>query len=129
MKLLNAMTRFLGDIGVEEGQWAAGTPGFVINIIDPIFDVLGWLIPVIMILIGIAGTIYAIVLGLNFAKAENAEQKDAAKKKLINVVIGVLVIIIALILIFIFIKNAYSIFNWVSDTAVQGSASTVSASA
>jgi len=105
-------------IGLEEEQWAEGTPDFVKNIINPIFDVLGWLIPVIMILLGIAGTIYAIVLGVNYAKAENAEQKDAAKKRLINVVIGVMVMIIALVLIFIFIKNANSIFGWVAESSV-----------
>ena len=123
--LANAFTRFLGaegEIALDDTQWASGTPPFVKNIINPIFGVLGWLIPVIMILIGIAGTIYAIVLGLNFAKAENAEQKDAAKKRLINVVIGVLVIIIALLLIFIFIKNANSIFGWVTNSAVAGTA-------
>ena len=79
--------------------------------------------PVIMIVLGLAGIVYAIVLGINYAKAENADQKDAAKKRLINVVIGIMVMLIALILIFIFIKNAYGIFGWVSEQAGESAKS------
>ena len=106
----------LDPIGTDSSK-NRSTPGFVQSIIKPIFDVLDWLLPVIMIVLGIAGIIYAIVLGLNYAKAESADQKDAAKKRLINVVVGVMVMLVALILIFIFIKNAYSIFNWVTEQA------------
>ena len=119
--LTKVMNRFMGiDAfeGVSTGNEAGKTPEFVVDIIQPIFDVLDWLLPVIMIVLGLAGIVYAIILGINYAKAENADQKDAAKKRLINVVIGVLVMLIALILIFIFIKNAYKIFDWVDVQAV-----------
>lgn len=117
--LANMMTRFIGKDEESTGmvQWSSKTPDFVKNIINPIFDVLGWLLPVIMILLGIAGTIFVIVLGVNYAKAESADQKDAAKKRLINVVIGVLVMILGILLVFIFIKNANTIFGWVETTA------------
>lgn len=109
--------KFLRFLGASDVAYADGTPEFVVNIINPIFDILGWLLPVIMILIGLVGVIYSIVLGLNFAKAESSDQRDAAKKKLISVVIGVMVIIIAILLVFIFIRNANTIFGWVNETA------------
>lgn len=114
--------RFLGaNNGYISTEGSNAAPSFVANILDPVFDVLGWLLPVIMILIGLVGIIYSIILGLNFAKAESTDQRDAAKKKLINVVIGVLVIIIAILLVFIFIRNVYSIFGWVTSTASSAS--------
>jgi len=124
--LSNMLNKFTGAAITLDSNTSTnrGTPEFVQNIINPIFKVLDWLLPVIMIVLGIAGIIYSIVLGVNYAKAENADQKDAAKKRLINVVIGVLVMLIALVLIFIFIQNAYDIFDWVSDEAsVSGAAS------
>lgn len=121
LMLANVMNRFMGgSILGDDEIWAEDVPGFVKNILDPIFGVLGWLLPVIMILLGLAGTVYAIVLGVNYAKAESADQKDAAKKRLINTVIGIVIIILALLLVFIFIKNVFKIFDWVSTSAVPG---------
>lgn len=117
--LSNVMNKFMGALSMEtDSSKNRGTPKFVQDIINPVFNVLDWLLPVIMIVLGLAGIVYAIVLGINYAKAENADQKDAAKKRLINVVVGVLVMLIALILIFVFIKNAYDIFGWVDTQAV-----------
>jgi len=120
MKLLGLL-RFLGDANdvFKTDDTATAAPSFVQNILNPVFGVLKWLLPVIMILIGLVGIIYSIVLGLNFAKAESSDQRDAAKKKLISVVIGVLVIIIAILLVYIFIYNVYDIFGWVTETAAS----------
>lgn len=122
--LANVMNRFTGaSILGDTDVWSeSGVPPFVQNILDPVFGVLGWLLPVIMILLGLAGTVYAIVLGVNYAKAESADQKDAAKKRLINTVIGIVIIILALLLVFIFIKNVFKIFGWVTTSAVAGDA-------
>lgn len=52
----------------------------------------------ILILVGTAGMIYAVVLGVKLARAESADQQQEAKKRMINFIIG-LVSIIALILL------------------------------
>ena len=122
LMLANVMNRFLGDNAIGLPSDASNNvPDWVENILSPIFDILGWLLPVIMIVLGIAGIVFAIVLGVNYAKAENAEAKDQAKKRLINAVVGILITIVALVLIFVFIKNAYSIFGWVEDTVSSSS--------
>ena len=53
----------------------------------------------IMAIVGAAGAIYAIVLGVNLAKAEDTSKRDEAKKRLIYVLIAVAVTI-ALVLFF-----------------------------
>ena len=53
----------------------------------------------IMAIVGAAGAIYAIVLGVNLAKAEDQSKRDEAKKRLVTVLIAVGVTI-ALVLFF-----------------------------
>ena len=112
LMLASVLNKFLGaQTSLSETEYG-GAPQWVKNILKPIFGILGWLLPVIMIVLGIAGIIFAIVLGVNYAKAENAEQKDEAKKRLIGAVVGIVITIVAVALIFVFIKNVHLIFGW-----------------
>ena len=80
--------------------------GWLIQVVDAISYVL---IP-LLIIVGAAGTIYAVVLGVNMARADSTEKREEAKKRLINVIVG-LAIMIGLILFFIlFIKFAIPAF-------------------
>ena len=64
----------------------------------------------ILIVVAAAGTIYAVVLGVNMARADSAEKREEAKKRVVNVLIG-MVIIIALILLFnLFIDKILGVF-------------------
>jgi len=118
LMLTNVMNRFLGVSSLTSTEYG-GAPQWVQNILAPIFTILDWLLPVIMIVLGIAGIIFAIVLGVNYAKAENADEKDAAKKRLINAVVGIVITIVAIALIFVFIKNVHLIFGWnISESSV-----------
>ena len=74
--------------------------GWVIDVVDAISYVL---IP-LLIVVGAAGIIYSVILGVNMARADSTEKREEAKKRLINVIIG-LAVMIGLILFFIlFIK-------------------------
>lgn len=53
----------------------------------------------LLIVVGAAGMIYAIIIGVNMARADSTEKREEAKKRLINVIVG-LAIIIGLILFF-----------------------------
>lgn len=66
-------------------KWMDGTFSFVGDILD-------WVKPVlyaIMAIVGAAGAIYAIVLGVQLAKAEDTSKRDEAKKHLVTVLIAV----------------------------------------
>ena len=88
------------DILGPEGSAIRDDFGWVIDVVDAVSYVL---IP-LLIVVGAAGTIYAVVLGVNMARADSTEKREEAKKRLINVIVG-LAIMIGLILFFIlFIK-------------------------
>ena len=53
----------------------------------------------LLVVVAAAGTIYAVVLGVNMARADSTEKREEAKKRVINVLIG-LAVIVALILLF-----------------------------
>lgn len=66
--------------------------------VKEVVDAINVVLYPILILVGTAGVIYAIVLGVRLARAESADQQQEAKKRMINFIIG-LVSIVALILL------------------------------
>ncbi len=93
------------------------TPKWVSDILQPIINVLdSFLLPVIIIL-GVAGMIYGIVLGVKYAKAETADQRDENKKRMIHAVIGILIMLVILIAAKVFTANADTMFGWVDESA------------
>jgi len=59
--------------------------------VDTLVDAVTSIINPILILVATAGIIYAIVVGVKFARAEDKGQRDEAKQKLITVIIGIVV--------------------------------------
>lgn len=85
------MFNFIGGMG----SLMFATWDWVQTVVDAIEQVL-W---PILIIVGAAGMLYAVVIGVNMARADSTEKREEAKKRLINVIVG-LAIIIALILFF-----------------------------
>ncbi len=61
--------------------------------IGDIYKVLNPLLYAIMGIVGAAGAVYSIVLGVNLARAEDQSKRDEAKKRLITTLIAVAVTI------------------------------------
>lgn len=97
--LTKMATYLMGFSGLLADDWKDRLEGtqweWVINIVSAIDTLLYPL----LIVVGAAGTIYAVVIGVNMARADSTEKREEAKKRLINVIVG-LAIIIALILFF-----------------------------
>ena len=85
------------------------------NTLEPIADLLGEILVPLLIALSTAGSVYAIVLGVAYSKAESGEKRDEAKKRLVNVLIGFVVLLVLLILLILFCKNVVSIGKWVTD--------------
>lgn len=88
---------------LADGGEFAGTPWAWL---DPIINVLKEVLWPILILVGTAGMIFAVILGVKLAKAETAEEREEAKKRIINAVIALVVIIALIALLAIFVENA-----------------------
>ena len=67
--------------------------------LETLFTYLNPVLYAIMAVVGAAGAIYAIVLGVNLARAEDQSKRDEAKKRLVTTLIAV-AITIALVLFF-----------------------------
>lgn len=106
-KLANLImgAKFLGDTAaVDPGAGAQEISNYIVSTVKSI------MIPILGI-VSAAGMIWAIVLGVNMARADSTEKREEAKKRLIGLIVGI-VIMVALILFFIFgLDSLVSIFT------------------
>ena len=70
----------------------------------------------LIIIIAAAGSIYAIVLGVQMARADSTEKREEAKKRVINVLIGV-AIAVGLTLLLSLLVSALP--NWIGSPNQQ----------
>ena len=90
------MNMFLKEAASSMPSWLTTLVDAITNFINPI-----------LILVATAGIIYAIVVGVKFARAEDKGQRDEAKQKLITVIIGIVVTAV-LIAVFFWLKTELS---------------------
>lgn len=84
------------------------------NWISTLLSSISWVLWVALILVGACGAVYAIYIGVKMARADSSEQREEAKKRLINIIVAI-VVTIALILFFNLllpvILNAFNVFD------------------
>ena len=115
----NLLLKFMNLLGSNQQTSDASKTGigWLDNIIDPLKGIINAIIVPLLIIVATVGIIYAIVLGVNYAKAESSDQKEEAKKRIINVVVGAVLMIVLMLLLYLFINNAHTIVGWISETA------------
>lgn len=69
------------------------------SFLQTLFNIISYAIIPLFIAVAAGGAIYAIVLGVNLARAADAETRDAAKKRLIWAIVGLASIIVLIILL------------------------------
>ena len=85
-----------------------------------IVDVLQKIVGPILIVVGAVGIIYAIYLGVMLAKAENAEKREEAKKRIINVVVAIAITAALIFLMYLFTNNLDWFITDIKKDAVIG---------
>ena len=84
----------LGNAWTDEAfSWEAHHLGWLVDL----FTVLYPLLYAVMAVTAAAGAVYAIVLGINLARADDQSKRDEAKKRLITTVIAVAVTILLVV--------------------------------
>lgn len=78
-------------------SWLQTLLNAVTNVIAPL-----------LVVVATAGIVYSIVVGIKFVKADNKEQREEAKQKLITVIVG---IVVTCVLIALFYWLAYAFRN------------------
>lgn len=102
-----------GKLLAAEGPVTASGLEFLNEIINALNTIL---VP-ILIIVATAGTIYAVVLGVNMARAESAEKREEAKKRVINAVVAlaIMIVLILVLRLFISVVPTWGLDNSISD--------------
>ena len=119
-KLLISFSHLLADkISIKDDAfWASDGPGGSYAFMKDVIQGLDKILIPFMFTLATVFTIYAIVLGVNYARAEN--QNDA-KKKLIGAISSVIVVVVlAVVFKFLVLPNMGAIFSFITETFKQG---------
>ena len=73
--------------------------------LQQLVNVLQSVVAPILIVLGAVGVIYAIYLGVMLAKAENAEKREEAKKRIINVLVAIAITGALIFILYLFSNN------------------------
>ena len=90
------MFNFISQLGYD---WHKTFDGTDFAWVASLFDYLGPILYAIMAVVAAAGAVYAIVLGVNLARAEDQSKRDEAKKRLITTLVAI-AITVALVIFF-----------------------------
>lgn len=108
-KLANIFMRGAAFLGATDTNkdLADGANAISRTVIDTISSVLG----AILGIVGAAGVIWAIVLGINMARADSAEKREEAKKRLISVIVGIVIMIVLVVFFLVGFKPMLEAFG------------------
>lgn len=79
--------------------------GIDLSFLEPIVNALNVITIPVVALLATAGTIYSIILAVNMAKADSAEKRQAAKKRIVGVLITMVSVIVLLFLLRFILAN------------------------
>ena len=83
------------------------------GIVEPIVELLETLLRPMMAVVGAVGSLYCILLGVKYAKAEEPQDREKAKQHLKSAIIGFLLIFIMMVIL----KLAMNpMLDWVENT-------------
>ena len=69
------------------------------SIVQPVLDICQTLVPVMLAVVGAVGALWCILLGVKYAKAEDPQEHEKAKKGLVNAIVVFVLIFILLIML------------------------------
>lgn len=96
------------------------TPAWATAISEAAKGIVGQLLSVILILIAVVGVIYVIILGVNYAKAEDSGKREEAKKRIINACVGMVIMIALLVILYVVMNNMTAIATWITNWSDTG---------
>ncbi len=83
-------------------------------VVAPIVSLLNQLMGPLLAIVGAAGALYCVVLGVKFAKAEEPQDREKAKGALKNAIIGFVLIFVLILALNLLMPT---MINWVNQQA------------
>lgn len=100
-KLANMFMRGVSFLGADDNSSNTGDNNAVTeagNLASQIMDTVNKILSPILVIVCAAGLIWAIVLGVNMARADSTEKREEAKKRLISLIVGIVIMVVLIIL-------------------------------
>ena len=86
------------------------------DVANPVIDLINSLLPAILGIVGAAGTIFCIILGVKFARAEEPQDREKAKQHLKNALIGFVLIFVMILALNILMPR---LIDWTNEQAQE----------
>lgn len=93
--------------------FASASSGFD-GVVNPVVNLLNSLLTPLLAIVGAAGSLYCVFLGVKFAKAEEPQDREKAKTQLKNAIIGFVLIFVLMLALKVLMP---SMSQWVADNA------------
>lgn len=71
----------------------------LMGVVDPVVDLINSLLTPVLAIVGAAGTIYCVILGVKYARAEEPQDREKAKQHLKNAIIGFVLIFVMIVVL------------------------------
>lgn len=103
MKFMLLASELITDWGTFVEKAGTGLTGGKGGWLDTLITTLSMVMWIILALVGAAGGVYAVFVGIKMARADSAEQREEGKKRFINIIVSVVVVIVLIIFFQIFL--------------------------
>ena len=104
LNLASTWTQYLTDLKSHNPQ------SLPTDWIQPLMEVLSTVLWIVLAVVGAAGAIYAVYVGIKMARADSAEAREENKKRLINIIVAIVVTIALIVFFNIFLPMILSAF-------------------
>lgn len=98
------------------GMSAFATTGVIDSVTSPIVDLINSLLTPVLSIVGALGTLFCVVLGVKYAKAEEPQDREKAKAHLKNAIIGFVLIFVLMLALKLLMP---ALTEWVQNNGVQ----------
>ena len=69
------------------------------SVIQPVLTLCNTLVPILLAVVGAVGALWCILLGVKYARADDPQEHEKAKKGLVNAIVGFVLIFVLLIML------------------------------
>lgn len=99
-----------GNIEIETEQWMK-------DIVEPLQDIVLAILWPILFVLSVVGIVYVIVLGVQYAKAESTDNREKAKGRMVNAIVGIVIMLVLIIAMLLLANNLDKIIEWIQGFA------------
>ena len=99
-KLLLTMAKFIPAVKLAEDETPPANSKVLKLVATNFKKIMQVIVGPVISIIGVAGVIYLIILGVNYAKAEDADGRKKVQGRLIGAAVGVVIILAGVVLCF-----------------------------